>query len=331
MHHIKLPQISEKSLAIILEIVSDGVWDWNANTGEVYRSPGWYTMLGYDIDSLEGTVSSWESIIHPDDYERVMDHFEKYITQQINDYKIQYRCLTKSGGYLFIEDRGQVVEWNADGTVARMIGAHRDIDAEMQLHKKQISENRTLQELVDLRTKELIDVNRQLAITNAESKRLATTDALTSLANRYCFEQKLHSESKRLKRFNQHLSLIVFDLDQFKPVNDLYAPATGDLILKSIADILRANVREIDTASRWGGDEFMLLLPSTTIQQATQLAEKLQILIGNEMSRQNLSVTASFGIAELQKGEDPMRLTIRADKALYTSKKSGRNRITVFP
>jgi len=329
MHKIKLPYINEKSLAIILEIISDGVWDWNANTGDVYRSPGWFIMLGYEVDGLDGSVFSWESVIHPDDYARVMDHFEKYITYQINEYKIQYRCQTKSGDYLNIEDRGRVVEWNADGTVARMIGAHRDIDAEVKLTKKQGQENITLKKAVDLRTRELHEVNIQLAKSNAESKRLASTDSLTSLANRYSFEKNLYNESKRAERFNQELSLITFDLDKFKSINDNYGHARGDFVLKKISEILQSSLREIDTSARWGGDEFMLILPNTSLNQAVKLAKKIQQLINDEMSKQNFSVTASFGVVGLKKNESPMHFLIRADKAMYEAKKSGGNNIKV--
>jgi diguanylate cyclase (GGDEF)-like protein/PAS domain S-box-containing protein len=312
-----------------LEIISDGVWDWNANTGDVYRSPGWYIMLGYDVDSLEGSVFSWENVIHPEDYARVMEHFESYITNQIDHYKIRYRCRTKTGDYINIEDRGRIVEWNPDGTVARMIGAHRNVDSDVKLSKQQALETKTLQDLVDSQTRELLEINSQLSKLNSESKRLATTDSLTSLANRYWFEQKLHNESERCKRFNQHLTLIAFDLDKFKPVNDTYGHAAGDLVLRSIAKILHENVREIDTPARWGGDEFMLLLPNTSLDQAEKLAEKIQQLINEEMSKQNLSVTASFGVAELKKSETPTRFTIRADNAMYDSKKLGGNRITI--
>jgi diguanylate cyclase (GGDEF)-like protein/PAS domain S-box-containing protein len=329
MKKIKLPDISEKSIAVILEIISDGVWDWNANTGDVYRSPGWYIMLGYDVDSLEGSVFSWENVIHPDDYPRVMQYFESYITHQIDHYKIRYRCITRAGDYIYIEDRGRIVEWNPDGSVARMIGAHRNIDSEIKLNKQHALENKTLQELVDIQTKELLEVNSQLSKLNAESQKLATTDFLTSLANRYWFEQKLRNEIDRVKRFYQPLSLVAFDLDNFKPVNDTYGHLAGDLVLKSVAKILHENVREIDTASRWGGDEFMLLLPNTTVDQSVKLAEKIQQFINEEMNKQKLSVTASFGVAELKKSETPMRFTIRADNAMYESKKLGGNKITI--
>ena len=286
-------------------------------------------MLGYDVDSLEGNVFSWESIIHPDDYARVMKHFESYINHEIDNYKIQYRCKTKLGNYIYIEDRGRIVDWNPDGTVARMIGAHRNIDSEIKLNKQHALENKTLQELVDIQTKELLEVNSQLSKLNAESKRLATTDFLTSLANRYWFEQKLSNEIDRVKRFFQPLSLIAFDLDNFKPINDNYGHAVGDLVLKNIANILHSNLREIDTPARWGGDEFMLLLPNTSLDQAEKLAEKIQQLINEEMNKQNWSVTASFGVAELKKSENPTRFTIRADNAMYDSKKLGGNTITI--
>lgn len=92
MSKVKLPEMTSESLAAVLEIISDGIWDWNANTGYVYRSPGWYSMLGYDAHSIDNTVLTWESLIHKDDYERVMQHFEDYTTHKADIYKVQYRC-----------------------------------------------------------------------------------------------------------------------------------------------------------------------------------------------------------------------------------------------
>jgi len=115
MKQVVLPEISSEYLATTLELISDGIWDWNANTGYVYRSPGWYTMLGYDINAFENTVFTWESVIHPDDFERVMAHFDAYITHKSDAYNIQYRCHTKNDDYLWVEDRGKVVEWNDAG------------------------------------------------------------------------------------------------------------------------------------------------------------------------------------------------------------------------
>lgn len=325
---IALPKISETTLATLLEIISDGIWDWHADTGEVYRSPGWYRMLNFDINELDNNVFSWESVIHPDDFDRVMQHFDNYTTHQSDAYKIEYRCRTKENNYIWIEDRGRVVEWNEDGTVKRMIGAHRDIDAEKRLQQKNERDKQDLQQLVEKRTAALNEINKQLNKKIQEVEQLATTDLLTSLSNRRGFEEKLKSESARAKRFREPLSLIVFDLDKFKPVNDVYGHSSGDKVLYKVAEVLRSHIREIDIPVRWGGDEFLILLTNTTLQHAVTLAEKLRVLIAKQPDIKKFSVTASFGVAQLDYDEDPMRLTIRADKALYQSKQAGRNCVT---
>lgn len=328
MKSVMLPEIGEDAIATILEIISDGIWDWNASTGHVYRSPGWFRMLNYDVSELESNVFTWESIIHPEDFNRVMDHFDNYINHKAETYKIQYRCRTKDNKYVWIEDRGRVVEWNSDGTVGRMIGAHRDIDAEKTLQQQDQRDKEDLQLLVETRTEELNELNHQLNKKIQEVEQLATTDSLTLLFNRRGFERKLISETARAKRFKEPLSLIVFDLDNFKPVNDLYGHSSGDMVLYKVAEVLRKHSREIDIPARWGGDEFLMLLTNTAKEDALKLAEKLRGLIAEQPDIKAFSVTASFGVAQLGKDEDPMRLTIRADKALYRSKELGRNKVT---
>lgn len=330
MKSVTIPDISEDALATILELISDGIWDWDATTGNVYRSPGWFRMLNYDVSELENTVFTWESIIHPDDFNRVMEHFGNYTAHKSDNYKIQYRCRTKDDKYVWIEDRGRVVEWNKDGTVRRMIGAHRDIDAEKKLQQQNQNDKEHLQSLVDIRTEELNAINHQLNIKVQEVEQLATTDSLTLLFNRRGFEKKLISESARAKRFEEPLSLIVFDLDNFKPVNDVYGHSSGDLVLYKVGEVLRQHSREIDIPARWGGDEFLILLTNTSKDNALKLADKLRGLIAEQPDIKAFSVTASFGVAQLGKDEDPMRLTIRADKALYKSKEQGRNKVTLL-
>ena len=108
-------------LHTVLELVSDGIWDWNANTGFVYRNPGWYQMLGYEPHSLGNTVFTWESVIHPDDIDRVMACFDAYLSGQSTDYRAEYRCRCRNGDFIWIEDRGRIIARNPDGSVARMI------------------------------------------------------------------------------------------------------------------------------------------------------------------------------------------------------------------
>jgi len=126
---IKISDINEAVVHGILEVISDGIWDWNANTGFVYRNPGWYQMLGYQPHSLGNTVFTWESVIHPDDIARVMVNFDLCLSGGADEYRAEYRCRRCDGSYIWVEDCGRIIERNPDGSVARMIGAHRDIHA----------------------------------------------------------------------------------------------------------------------------------------------------------------------------------------------------------
>jgi len=327
MQPVLLPDVNELSLRTTLELISDGIWDWNANTGYVYRSPSWYKMLGYDIDSLDNTVFTWENVIHKADFERVMSHFDDYISHKSSEYKIQYRCKAKDGTYLWIEDTAAIVTQNQDGSVARMIGAHRNIEAEKQLleHNKQIQSS--LQSLVDKQTQELLDANQKLEKQATEAEVLATTDALTSIANRYFFEQRLHHEIARANRFNEALSLIAMDIEHFKNINDLQGHIAGDMVLIKITNLINNHVREIDVFARWGGDEFMILLPNTSQVEAENVAEKFRSLIADENIIQGHCVTASFGVAELVSKESSEQFIIRTDRALYLAKEEGRNAV----
>ena len=324
-----LNNITEKSILTLLEVVSDGVWDWNANTGHVYRSPGWYTMLGYDIDSLKNTVFTWESVIHPEDYERVMKHFERYITKKCDQYNIEYRCKTKSGHYIWIEDRGKVVEWNDNGSVGRMIGAHREIDAEKKLYVKAKQEGSSLQALVDSQTQELLATNKKLEERIAISEKMAITDPLTETSNRRHFESQLALECSRSKRFNEPLSLIILDVDDFKSINDQHGHASGDSVLVEVSKKLNSSVRDIDLVVRWGGDEFMVLLPNTSVQHAQLLAEKIRTLIDESMDEIGVKVSVSLGVSEYNIDESASRFISRADRVLYVAKVEGRNRVAV--
>lgn len=323
-----LPQATTASLAILYELISDGVWDWDARTGYVYRSPGWYRMLGYDVDSLEGNVFTWENVIHCDDYDRVMEHFDRYINKQSDVYQIEYRCRTSNDDYIWVQDKGFVVEWADNGTVQRMMGAHRNIEAERLIREKHIHKSAKLQQVIERRTRELVEVNAQLEEKIDEAERLATTDSLTDIYNRYGFEQKFKQECARSERYREPLSLITFDIDHFKLINDQNGHAAGDKVLARVSKIVIDHIRVIDIAARWGGDEFMVLLPNTALSDACRVAEKLRELIEQEVFEQSLQVTASMGVAELAKDEAPMRLTIRADNELYASKSQGRNLVS---
>ena len=318
---------SEQQLHTLFELISDGIWDWNANTGYVYRNPGWYAMLGYASHSMANSVLTWESVIHPEDYPRVMAHFEAYISQRNERYLIEYRCRCHDGSYLWIEDSGYIIDRNEDGSVARMLGAHRNIDAGKRLVAQLEQKNQSLEGQVAERTRELSRVNQQLQRQLDENRELAERDALTRIANRYRLEKALQLECERAQRFRQPLSLIAMDLDDFKPINDRYGHARSDAALVRMVDSLRTCLRELDLLARWGGDEFVIVMPQSTLGEALDVAGRLRQVMAQLEPVGECRLTMSYGVVQWQEGEDQHALLARADKALYRAKGAGKNAI----
>jgi len=318
---------SEQQLHTLFDLISDGIWDWNANTGYVYRNPGWYAMLGYPSHSLANSVFTWESVIHPEDYPRVMAHFEAYLNQRNERYLVEYRCRCHDGSYLWVEDSGYIIARNEDGSVARMLGAHRNIDAGKRLVAQLEQKNLSLESLVAERTRELSWVNEQLQRQLEENRELAERDALTRIANRYRLEKALQRECERAQRFRQPLALIAMDLDDFKPINDRYGHAQGDAALVRVADNLRTCLREPDLLARLGGDEFVLVLPQTSLDEALEVAARLRQVMAAVEPVGECRLTMSYGVVQWQSGEDQHALLARADQALYRAKDAGKNAI----
>ena len=182
----------------------------------------------------------------------------------------------------------------------------------------------------------LEQLTRQSAITisraNAYSKVLqyATLDALTNLNNRRQFETRLKQEIAITKRQNNPLCAMMIDIDFFKKVNDTYGHASGDKVLRTVASVIKAQLRESDIPARYGGEEFAVLLPYTHIDEAKIVGERLRKAVEEttvSLDNLNINVTISMGLAEFRQDESGEELFAQADKALYKAKESGRNRV----
>jgi diguanylate cyclase (GGDEF)-like protein len=188
-----------------------------------------------------------------------------------------------------------------------------------------------------LRTKSLQDElrmkNRQLEELLTKVEYMAITDALTGLYNRRRFHETLSKEFERSKRYSSPFSLIIMDLDHFKRINDNYGHQTGDSVLQEMAKIIRKNIRDIDTAARFGGEEFILLAPNTTPQDAITASERIRTNTENNSfaGLNNENLTVSIGISGLpdKSIDNEDKLIKCADIALYRAKKNGRNRIEI--
>ncbi|HAW59864.1 MAG TPA: hypothetical protein DCW86_00130 [Actinobacteria bacterium] len=167
-------------------------------------------------------------------------------------------------------------------------------------------------------------------------EKTSISDGVTSLFNYHGLIQSLGKEIKRCQRYQGTLSVVIFDVDYFKLINDTYGHVKGDLLLKLIADVLRQNLREADYAARQGGDEFAVILPETTKTEAFAVAEKLRQRVGEASFKlddeERVKATISLGIAGYSTGIGyPEELMELADRAMYRAKKSGRNCVYIAP
>jgi len=181
------------------------------------------------------------------------------------------------------------------------------------------------------------DLQQQIEARKQAEKKLimlASTDPLTQVLNRRAFNQQATKEIERAHRYNHPLSLILLDIDHFKKVNDSFGHKYGDQVLVDIAQLIQPCLRTPDSLCRHGGEEFIVLLPETDLEQASQLAERLREAIEKyhlDAEAKNFTITASFGVSSWERQESDIQPSIhRADEGMYTAKQLGRNRVIVF-
>jgi diguanylate cyclase (GGDEF)-like protein len=176
---------------------------------------------------------------------------------------------------------------------------------------------------------ELGERNELLQAQTAKLEELATTDALTGAFNRRKFNGLILAEIARVRRYEHPLSLLILDIDHFKRVNDTHGHEAGDEVLVVLAGLIRAGIRATDSMARWGGEEFVVLSPEVTVDEAMGLAERLRSAAGAYEYSFAGTVTVSLGVAQHRAGETPDELFARADEALYAAKEGGRDRVEV--
>jgi two-component system, cell cycle response regulator len=158
---------------------------------------------------------------------------------------------------------------------------------------------------------------------------MATTDKLTQAFNRTKFYKEIKKEFERARRYGHPLSIIMFDIDHFKGVNDRYGHSVGDYVLQTLTRIVRENLREVDYLIRWGGEEFNIITPDTDMKSAEVLAERIRRSVESYRFEQAGTVTISLGVAQFMYDDNEDTFIKRADDAMYLAKKRGRNRVEV--
>lgn len=294
-------RLNEQRLKWALWGSGDALWDWNVSTGELHRS-GIDRLLGIPEGSMEGSIAWLENQLHPDDAPRALAALKRHLAGETDSFETEYRLKDAQGRWIWVLDRGRVVERDNAGHPMRMAGTMKDIS----------------------------DKRRQ----EEELRQLASYDTLTSLPNRTLFNERLRHAVAHCRRNNQRLALLFLDLDRFKQINDSLGHGSGDQLLKQVANRLRANVREEDTVARLGGDEFTVMLEDvSSVEAVGTVANKLikaceqpYDLGGNEVV-----VSPSIGISIFpDDGEDTVTLLKNADMAMYHAKEQGRNNFQFF-
>jgi len=244
----------------------------------------------------------------------------------------EYRQYCKDGSIKDVEISTRVIVNKKENTID-VLGVSRDISQRKNLElalNQEIEEKNRLIEKLSTNESELRRLANELKSKNDLFSLLIKTDNMTGAHNRYYFDQRVHDEMKRARNYNLPLSIIFFDLDHFKTVNDRFGHDVGDEVLISVATTVEKFIRIPDLFARWGGEEFMILLPRTDLNEATRLAEELRIILSQASYSIAGSITASFGIAQWEPGEAFEHWFKRVDYALYRSKSNGRNRVTAY-
>ena len=180
--------------------------------------------------------------------------------------------------------------------------------------------NQTLEKKVKARTKDLQESTKQL-------EELAHKDALTSIENRYSIMKTLSYEIDRSRRYKSKLSVVMYDIDHFKDINDTYGHDVGDDILIDLTQLIQHNCREIDFLGRYGGEEFLIIMPNTSREEAKEFAHRIRLIVQNHSFKIVGKLTISLGLIQCKENEEVKELFKRLDTLLYKAKNGGRNRL----
>jgi diguanylate cyclase (GGDEF)-like protein/PAS domain S-box-containing protein len=293
---------SEERLRMALSATHQGLYDLNVQTGEAIVTDEYTTMLGYEHANFHETNSAWRARLHPDDLSTTIEAYKNYIDGKAEEYRVEFRQRKKDGEWIWILSVGAIVEYDTNGLPLRMLGTHLDIN------EKKKAEALIWQQ--------------------------ANIDTLTGLPNRRMFNNQLEHDLQISKRTGLPLAVLFIDLDHFKTINDTLGHAIGDALLIEAARRLKACVRESDTVSRLGGDEFTISLPEL---HGTEHVETIAENIIEKMAEpfmldsEDVFLSASIGITIFPGEAETVPDLIRhADQAMYAAKAGGRNRFSYF-
>jgi diguanylate cyclase (GGDEF)-like protein/PAS domain S-box-containing protein len=295
-------RLSEERYALAAEAASGGLWDWDLVDDVVFYSARWIALLDCPDDAIGNTSDDWFGRVHPDDLASLLSAIEEHLVGRSDAVELEHRIRRGDGSYLWVLCRALVIR-SADDVPIRMVGSLTDVHERKELE--------------------------------SQLRHAALYDSLTGLPNRTLFLDRLRVTMTRASRHADHRFAVLFlDLDGFKLVNDSLGHLLGDALLSSVAERISADLRPSDTASRFGGDEFAILLddiiaPHNPVAVAERLQERLARPF--HVGGHEIFVTASIGIASSSTGYQSAEDVLRdADTAMYRAKATEKGTHAIF-
>jgi len=293
---------SEARYKLAIRGANDGLWDWDLKRNEIYYFPRWKTMLGFKEDEIGNSPDEWLKRVHLNDQKRLYQNLGAHLKGNSHHFECEYQVKDANGRYVWMLARGLAV-WDAEGKAYRMAGSQTDITA------RKLAEERMAYG--------------------------ALHDGLTGLPNRELFMDRLGQRMEFQKRHPEPLFAVLFlDIDRFKVVNDSLGHAMGDQLLTSIASRLQLCLRQEDTISRFGGDEFAVLIHEVNdINDAIRVADRFQARVKETAVLSAVSRTTSVSIGIVlfnDKYTKPQDIVRDADTAMYRAKALGGGSYQIF-
>lgn len=280
-------KLKNSEYKIIVESSPNMIWRAGTDTLCDYFNSTWLKFTGKTMSQEVGT--GWTNGVHPEDFDKCLKIYLDAFALRV-PFEMEYRLKRYDNEYRWINDRGTPLFLD-DMTFIGYIGSCMDVTDKI--------EGQILREL-------------------------SQKDGLTGIFNRQHFEYLGNKEFSRAKRFNMNLSLIIIDIDKFKMINDTYGHLAGDAVLKEVAKLLSQEIREFDILARFGGDEFVLLMPNTDKKAADIIVERLEKSIDELIINYediHINISASFGVSQLTQEEQFELVLKAADKHLYEKKR----------
>ncbi|MDD3534686.1 MAG: diguanylate cyclase [Candidatus Cloacimonetes bacterium] len=312
-----LPQEGLYAQILNSSVVAIGLTDLQGRYCVV--NPAWSELLGYsEAEASELCISD---VTPEENRSESENNYNRLITGQVTQIRIRREYLCKDGSRIWADLHVSPLR-NTENEIIGILGIFISIDT-------LVSAENELQRI----NQELSQSNQELIELNHKLNRMARRDQLTGLYNRRVLDENLEYEMERSRRNKRGFTLAMADLDDFKKVNDTYGHPCGDEVLKAVAKTMKEALRTVDTVGRWGGEEFLVILPETSAEDAAKvlnrIREKIKDLVVNCEENQ-ISISISIGMSSCDRDCPKDEIIKEADLALYEAKKRGKNRVICY-